>query len=115
MDPSNLRPQFSGTSGMGISTWRTLGWLYCTALDRSSFDWIFHWPCSVRLDIFAWLGCLNFIGCLCRESCQKTRAILYIARSLGRLILRLCVAFDLVCCFRDGNAFAWTHHPGAIG
>src|SRR6266498_4295397 len=100
---------------MGISTRGTLGWVYCAALDRSSFDWIFNWACSLCLDTFAWLGCLNAVGCLCRESRAKTCIILYSTHSVGRIILRLCVASDLVCCLRDGNAFAWTHHPCCAG
>src|SRR5678815_2189469 len=100
---------------MGISTWGTLGRLHGAALDRSSFDRIFNWACSLHLDIPAWLGCLNALGCLCRKSCPKTCIILYSAYAMGRFILRLCVASDLVCCLRDGNAFAWTHHPRCAG
>src|SRR6266508_5620380 len=100
---------------MGVSTWGTLGWVHCAALDRSAFHWIFNWACSLCLDVPTWLGRFNSVGCLCGESRAKTCALLYIPRSMGRLILRLCLAPDLVGCLRDGNTPAWTDYPCCAG
>src|SRR5919198_86376 len=96
---------------MGISSRRALGWLYRAAMDSSPLRWVFSWACSLRLDIPSRLGNSDDAGCLCRKSGPSARAGLYIASSLGRSVLRLCLASDLVCCLRYGNPPAWPHYP----
>src|SRR6266487_646142 len=97
---------------MGISPRSTFGWLDSATLDGSSFYWLFNWLGSLCVDVLAWLDCINAASYLCRECRAKTYNILQVTNSLGRLILRLCMASDLGSCLRDGNTLTWTHHPG---
>src|SRR5512145_2828853 len=100
---------------MVVPAWSALGRLHSTPLDGSSFHWIPNGSRTVRLDLFSRLGGLDLAGGLCRRHSTKASAILYIAHSLGRTILYLCLASDMVCRFRDGNAPAWADYPCCAG
>src|SRR5690349_18473598 len=97
---------------MGISTWGALRRLHGTALDRFAFPRIFSWARSLHVDLLAWVGHPNPGRGLRRKPRPKTCTFLHIASPLGRIILRVCLAPDLVGSFRDGNALARTDYPG---
>src|SRR6266498_1691103 len=79
-------------------------------MDVASRDRVSVEARTLYLDLFSWLDLIDVVRNLCGEYCAQPTCLIQAARSVGRIILRLCLALDLVRRLGDGNAFTWIYH-----